>query len=54
MDHCTTQPLFESELGIELIQLQARTNTEPLDPTPIKDIIVTAEDTRVATRLLVD
>ena len=51
MNHCTTTPVFDSDLGIELNQLQARTNSEPLDPTSIKNIIVTAEDTRVASRL---
>ena len=40
-----------SELGLELMRLHTISGKMPLDPSIIKDIIVAAEDTRVATRL---
>ena len=40
-----------SELGLELVRLHTISGKMPLDPSNIKDIIVAAEDTRVATRL---
>ena len=43
--------LFDSELGHELEQLRLNPGGGSLDPTSVKDIIVTCEDTRIATRL---
>ena len=42
---------FDSELGLELEQLRSNPGGGSLDPTSVKDIIVTCEDTRIATRL---
>ena len=42
---------FNSELGTELKNLQTNQSQDCLDPTIVKDIIVTCEDTRIATRL---
>ena len=46
-----TQQGFNSELGKELLTLQSKAKTDTLDPTNVKDIVVAAEDVRVATRL---
>ena len=43
--------VLNSELGKELLSLQSISKSEILDPSILKDIIVTAEDIRVATRL---
>ena len=43
--------ILNSELGKELLMLQSNSKSKILDPTTLKDIIVTAEDIRVATRL---
>ena len=51
MDHLGSKPSLSSELGIELLHLQHSDQHKSLDPTHIKDIIVTAEDTRIATRI---
>ena len=51
MDHSISTQSFTSELGEELLQLQHGDQNTSLDPTNIKDIVVTAEDTRIATRL---
>ena len=50
-DELTAQLTLTSELGQELLKLHFKSGKEPLNPTVIKDIIVTAEDTRIATRL---
>ena len=51
MDQDISNLEFNSELGLELKRLQVNSESESLDPTYIKDIIVTSEDTRIATRL---
>ena len=51
MDHSSDDFVFDSELGVELKTLQEHHLRGPLDPTNVKDIIVTSEDTRIATRL---
>ena len=51
MDQSTHDYLFNSELGIELKRLQLNHSRGSLDPTNVKDIIVTCEDTRIATHL---
>ena len=51
MDHMVSTISLTSELGQELLNLQHRDQDTSLDPTQIKDILVTAEDTRIATRL---
>ena len=43
--------LLESELGIELIRLRDSNQEISLDPTTIKNIVVSAEDTRIALRI---
>ena len=43
--------IFNSELGQELLKLQSKSKSEILDPSFLKDILITAEDIRVATRL---
>ena len=50
-EELTITRIFSSELGQELLKLHFKSGKEPLDPTIIKDIIVTSEDTRIATRL---
>ena len=50
-DHSILVRNFTSELGEELTQLQLSRTDSPLDPTGIKHILVTAEDTRIATRI---
>ena len=42
---------YNSELGTELLDLQLNSNNTSLDPSAVKDIIVTAEDLRIASRL---
>ena len=51
IDHCDTQITFSSELGKELLFLQLSEQNKSLDPTTVKNIVVTAEDTRIATRI---
>ena len=51
LDQNSDDHLFNSELGIELERLQMNQAGVSLDPTNVKDIIVTCEDTRIATRL---
>ena len=51
MDHSLSTANFNSELGKELFNLHNSDQTKSLDPTTIKNIVVTAEDTRIATRL---
>ena len=51
MDKNSSDYLFNSELGVELKRLQLNHLRGSLDPTNVKDIIVTCEDTRIATRL---
>ena len=51
MDQNTSDYLFNSELGVELKRLQLNHSRGSLDPTNVKDILVTCEDTRIATRL---
>ena len=46
-----SKPTLTSELGRELVHLQNSAQDKSLDPTHFKDLIVTAEDTRIATRL---
>ena len=50
IDHSEESLSFSSELGNELKRLQMN-NDNILNPTTVKNIIVTAEDTRIATRL---
>ena len=50
-DEFTITRIFSSELGRELLKLHFKSGKEPLDPSIIKDIIVTSEDTRIAMRL---
>ena len=47
------EPYFDisSELGYELIALKVNEEGGSLEPTNVKNIIVTAEDTRIATRI---
>ena len=51
MDYDDSTRLFNSELGRELLKLQSNTTNESLNPTNIKDILVSNEDIRIATRL---
>ena len=51
LDQNSNDHLFNSELGLELQRLQLNLFGGSLDPTIVKDIIVTCEDTRIATRL---
>ena len=50
-DHSLSTANFSSELGKELLFLHSSDQTKSLDPTTVKYIVVTAEDTRIATRL---
>ena len=50
-DEYVLKSIFNSELGQELLRLQSCSKNQLLDPTLFKDIIVTAEDVRIATRL---
>ena len=51
MDHIELVERFPSELAEELMKLQSNQKQFPLDSTFVKHIIVTAEDTRIATRI---
>ena len=51
MDHQEDKTMFNSELGLELLTLQFTEQNLSLDPSNAKDIIVSTEDTRIATRL---
>ena len=51
MDHQLPDIHFNSELGTELRNLQINASGGYLDPTGVKNIIVTCEDTRIALRL---
>ena len=51
MDHNADQVIFNSELGEELLRLQSSESFESLDPTTVKIILVTSEDTRISIRL---
>ena len=51
MDYCVSTSSLTSELGNELLRLHSSQPGISLDPSIIKNIIVTAEDTRIATRL---
>ena len=51
MDHSEVQDIFTSELGKELINLQRSEQSSSLDSTNVKLILVTSEDTRIATRI---
>ena len=51
MDHTSSSTDFTSELGKELLFLHNSEQNKSLNPTTIKNIVVTAEDTRIATRL---
>ena len=46
-----TRETYSSELGKELLFLHAESRRTSINPTSIKDIIVAAEDLRIATRL---
>lgn len=50
-DEDTIRMTFDSELGQELIKLQSSSKNKSLDPSTVKEIIATSEDTRVAVRL---
>jgi hypothetical protein len=50
-DEYTSSSTFNSELGKELLRLQNLSGNSTLDPTTVKDLIVTSEDTQIATRL---
>ena len=51
VDNFADLSVFNSELGNELLQLKMNQEDKTLDPTVVKNIIVTAEDTRIALRL---
>ena len=51
MDTSVSPSSMSTELGKELLRLQSIKPDTALDPSTIKNIIVTAEDTRVDTRL---
>ena len=51
IDHCESQGTLTSELGLELLHLQLSENNKSLESTNLKYILVTAEDTRIATRI---
>ena len=50
MDHSKSTGVWTSELGEEFMQLQKNQNF-PLDATIVKQILVSTEDTRIATRI---
>ena len=50
-EELTVEHSLTSELGQELLRLHFLSSKEPLDPTCVKDIIVTSEDTRIAMRI---
>ena len=43
--------VFHSELGLQLLKLKSQYGKEFLDATTVKNILVEAEDTRIATRM---
>ena len=51
LDQKSGDDLFDSELGSELEQLRSNPGGGSLNPTFVKDIIVTCEDKRIATPL---
>ena len=51
LDHSITPPVLNSDLGNELQQLQINRTSFSLNPTMIKNTLVTTEDTRIALRL---
>ena len=51
MDQNSGDHLFNSELGLELERLRLIPGGGSIDPSSVKDIIVTCEDTRIATLL---
>ena len=51
IDHSESRENFTSELGLELMRLHESDTDFSLDSTNVKHIIVTAEDTRIATRM---
>ena len=51
MDQNSGDHLFNSELGLELERIRLIPGGGSIDPSSIKDIIVTCEDTRIATLL---
>ena len=51
MDYKGSSDIFTSELGIELWRLKLSDSNVSLDSTNVKFILVTSEDTRIATRL---
>ena len=51
MDYDKDNLTFDSELGVELLRLHRINQDISLDPSVVKDIIVSTEDTRIATRL---
>ena len=50
-DHSKSVDALTSELGLELMRLQKNHTRQSLDASNVRNIIVTAEDTRIATRL---
>ena len=52
-DEDITRTTYNSELGKELLYLQSKSNTVPLDPSIVKNLLVAAEDLRIASRLSV-
>ena len=50
-DEYVIKETYNSELGEELLKLHAEIKHNVVDPTHVKDIIVSAEDERIATRL---
>ena len=51
IDHSELRENLTSELGLELMRLHDSDTNFSLDSTNVKHIIVTAEDTRIATRM---
>ena len=51
LDQCESPTLLNSELGEELMRLRNSDQDISLDPTTAKNIIVAAEDTRIAIRI---
>ena len=50
-DDQITSVTYNSELGKQLLYLQSESKDKFLDPTAVKDILVNAEDIRIASRL---
>ena len=50
-DEYTARNSFTSELGRELLTLFSMSGKESLDPSRLKELIISSEDTRIATRL---